>query len=59
MESILNFVAGGLLQLSWWQIILVTLVLTHITIAAVTIYLHRSQAHRGLDLHPIVSHFFR
>ena len=59
MESILNFVAGGLLQLSWWQIIVVTLVLTHITIAGVTIYLHRSQAHRGLDLHPIVAHFFR
>src|SRR5690606_2313565 len=39
--------------------VLVTLVLTHITIAAVTIYLHRSQAHRGLDLHPVVSHFFR
>lgn len=59
MESILNFVAGGFLQLSWWQLVLVTLAMTHVTIAAVTIYLHRSQAHRGLDLHPIVSHFFR
>ncbi len=59
MDKILDFIAGGVLQLSWWQIVLVTLVLTHITIAAVTIYLHRSQAHRGLDLHPVVSHFFR
>ena len=59
MDTILDFISGGLLQLSWWQVILVALVLTHITIAAVTIYLHRSQAHRGLDLHPIVSHFFR
>lgn len=59
MDTILDFISGGLLQLSWWHVILVTLVLTHITIAAVTIYLHRSQAHRGLDLHPIVSHFFR
>lgn len=59
MDSILNFVAGGLLQLSWWQVILAVLIMTHITIAAVTIYLHRSQAHRGLDLHPMVSHFFR
>jgi len=33
--------------------------LTHVTIAAVTIFLHRSQAHRGLDLHPAVMHFFR
>ena len=59
MQSILDFLAGGVLQLSVWQVVLITLVLTHITIAAVTIYLHRSQAHRGLDLHPIVSHFFR
>lgn len=59
MDSILNFLAGGILQLSWWQLIIVTLILTHITIVAVTIFLHRSQTHRGLDLHPIVSHFFR
>lgn len=59
MQSILDFVAAGLLQLNVWQVIGITLILTHITIAGVTIYLHRSQAHRGLDLHPIVSHFFR
>ncbi len=49
----------GLLDLSWWGYVLVALALTHITIAAVTIFLHRTQAHRALDLHPIVSHFFR
>lgn len=49
----------GLIDLPWWGYILVTLGLTHITIAAVTIYLHRCQAHRALDLHPVVSHFFR
>ncbi len=49
----------GLLDLPWWGYILVALGLTHITIAAVTIFLHRSQAHRAVDLHPIVSHFFR
>jgi stearoyl-CoA desaturase (delta-9 desaturase) len=49
----------GLLDLPWWGYIAVTLVLTHITIAAVTIYLHRAMAHRALDLHPLVSHFFR
>lgn len=49
----------GLLDLSFWQYIVVTLVLTHVTIASVTIYLHRHQAHRALDLHPILSHFFR
>jgi len=50
---------SGYLDLSFWQIVAVTLVLTHITIAGVTIFLHRCQAHRALDLHPIASHFFR
>jgi stearoyl-CoA desaturase (delta-9 desaturase) len=49
----------GLINLPWWGYVLVALVFTHITIAAVTIYLHRCQAHRALDLHPIASHFFR
>jgi stearoyl-CoA desaturase (delta-9 desaturase) len=54
-----DFLDGGLLTLSWWQVIVAALLLTHVTIAAVTIFLHRSQAHRGLDLHPAVAHFFR
>ena len=58
-DVFLNWLANGYLGWSWWQITLYTLVLTHITIAAVTIFLHRCQAHRALDLHPIVSHFFR
>jgi stearoyl-CoA desaturase (delta-9 desaturase) len=49
----------GLLDLPWWGYVVVALGLTHITIAAVTIFLHRSQAHRAVDLHPVVSHFFR
>ncbi|MEX3527029.1 MAG: fatty acid desaturase [Burkholderia sp.] len=59
LNSVLDFLAHGLLHLSWWQIVLFTLVATHVTIVAVTIYLHRCQAHRALDLHPAVSHFFR
>ncbi len=59
MKDIISFAAGGLLQASWWEVVLYTLVMTHITIAGVTIFLHRSQAHRGLDLHPAVMHFFR
>ena len=50
---------NGLVTLPWWGYVLVTLGLTHITIASVTIYLHRSQAHRALDLHPAAAHFFR
>ena len=49
----------GLISLPWWGYIVVALIFTHITIASVTIYLHRHQAHRALDLHPVVSHFFR
>ena len=49
----------GLLSLSTLGYIAVTLVLTHITIAAVTIFLHRHQSHRALSLHPLISHFFR
>ena len=57
--DLIGFFDGGLLRLSWWQLIVAALLLTHVTIAAVTIYLHRSQAHRALDLHPAVGHFFR
>ena len=49
----------GVINLPWWGYVLVLLGTTHVTIAAVTIFLHRTQAHRGLDLHPIISHFFR
>ena len=58
-DSLINWLAHGLLGASGWQVLVATLVMTHITIAAVTIYLHRSQAHRSLDLHAIPSHFFR
>jgi stearoyl-CoA desaturase (delta-9 desaturase) len=55
----IDWLAHGSLHFSWLQVLVVTLVLTHITIASVTIYLHRHSAHRALDLHPLVSHFFR
>ena len=49
----------GALNLSFWGYVIATIVLTQITIASVTIYLHRHQTHRALTLHPIISHFFR
>ncbi len=52
-------VLNGVFDLPWWGYLLVTLGLTHVTIAAVTIFLHRHQAHRALELHPLPSHFFR
>lgn len=58
-DTILEWANNGLLNWSWWEILIYTLVMTHITIAGVTIFLHRCMAHRSLDLHPIASHFFR
>ena len=49
----------GLLQLTIWQTVAATLLLTHITILSVTIYLHRFSAHRALELHAVLQHFFR
>ena len=58
-NAALDWAANGWVQATWWQIVIVTLLLTHITIASVTIFLHRAQAHRALELHAIPSHFFR
>ena len=49
----------GLLPLPWWGYLIVLFVLTQLTITSVTLFLHRSQAHRAVDFHPSISHFFR
>ena len=54
--SILDFLAGGLLQSGWGELLLYLLVATQLTIFSVTLYLHRSQAHRGVDFHPAIAH---
>jgi stearoyl-CoA desaturase (delta-9 desaturase) len=59
LNAAVDWLANGLWNLSWWQIVLYALVTTHITIVSVTVYLHRHQAHRAMDLHPIPAHFFR
>jgi stearoyl-CoA desaturase (delta-9 desaturase) len=58
-DGLLDWLPNGLTHAAWWHVVIVALVFTHITIASVTIFLHRAQAHRALDLHPIASHFFR
>jgi stearoyl-CoA desaturase (Delta-9 desaturase) len=58
-DAALGFLSNGLTGATGWEVLIFTLIATHITIAAVTIYLHRCQAHRALDLHAIPSHFFR
>jgi stearoyl-CoA desaturase (delta-9 desaturase) len=59
LNAAIEWLANGAWALTWWQIVLVTLGLTHITMISVTVFLHRHQAHRALDLHPLASHFFR
>lgn len=58
-EASLDFLSNGITRASGWQVFIFTIVATHITIAGVTIFLHRCQAHRALELHAIPSHFFR
>jgi stearoyl-CoA desaturase (delta-9 desaturase) len=59
LDGVLDFLANGVTRASAWQIVAFAVIVTHITIAGVTIYLHRCQAHRALELHAIPSHFFR
>lgn len=58
-DSLISFAARGLTQASWGTWIVYLLVVTQLTIFAVTLYLHRSQTHRGVDFHPVIANFFR
>jgi stearoyl-CoA desaturase (delta-9 desaturase) len=53
------WLVAGLTQAHWWQVLLVFLVAAQLTMMSTTLYLHRSATHRGVDLHPVVSHFLR
>ena len=59
LNATLDWLAHGLWRLNWWQLVLFTLAVTHVTMVSVTVFLHRHQAHRALDLHPLPAHFFR
>ena len=59
MDTILNFLDGGVLHATWLTKVIYFFVVTQLTIFAVTLYLHRSQTHRGVDFHPVIAHFFR
>jgi len=59
LNAAIEWLAHGAWSIAWWQIVLFALAMTHVTMISVTVFLHRHQAHRALDLHPIASHFFR
>jgi stearoyl-CoA desaturase (Delta-9 desaturase) len=58
-DAALQWLSHGATDAPWWQIVLFAVVVTHVTIIAVTVYLHRAQSHRALDVHPVPAHFFR
>ena len=57
--NLLDKISLGFIELPWYGYLAVALILTHITIAAVTIYLHRYSAHKSLELNFAIKHFFR
>jgi stearoyl-CoA desaturase (delta-9 desaturase) len=59
LDAVLNFLNDGLTGASWVQKLVYLLIVTQLTIFTVTLYLHRSQTHRGVDFHPVLAHFFR
>jgi stearoyl-CoA desaturase (delta-9 desaturase) len=59
LTTLLDWLDGGLLHADWLALLLYLLIATQLTIFSVTLYLHRSQAHRGVDFHPVLAHFFR
>jgi stearoyl-CoA desaturase (delta-9 desaturase) len=59
LDAAFNWLAHGVWGYAWWQALLFALITTHLTIASVTIFLHRHQAHRALGLHALPSHLFR
>jgi stearoyl-CoA desaturase (delta-9 desaturase) len=59
LDTVLNFLNNGLTGASWGSKLIYLLIMTQLTIFTVTLYLHRSQTHRGVDFHPVLAHFFR
>ncbi len=57
--NFLDLLQDGILGLSGWGKVLATLIMLQISMMATTLYLHRDQAHRAIDLHPVLRHFFR
>lgn len=59
MLEFLNTHLYGLIPLPWWGYVVLAMLWVHITLMAITLYFHREQAHRSVELHPVLRHFFR
>jgi stearoyl-CoA desaturase (Delta-9 desaturase) len=58
-DFIFDFLNHGLTHASWVGKLIYFFIVTQLTIFTVTLYLHRSQTHRGVDFHPVLAHLFR
>jgi stearoyl-CoA desaturase (delta-9 desaturase) len=59
MLDFLNTYLYGLFPMPWWGYVIVMVLWVHVTLMAITLYFHREQAHRSVELHPALRHFFR
>lgn len=59
MYAILDFLETGLLNFSAWQMVLYTFIVVQVTLSGVSLYLHREQTHRGIQMNPVIQHFYR
>lgn len=59
MSAFLDFLETGLLNFSTWQIVLYTFIVVQVTLSGVSLYLHREQTHRGIQMNPVIQHFYR
>jgi len=55
----MDLLINGLINFTWLEYVIYTLVVTHITIVAITLYLHRGVCHSAIEIKPILAHFFR
>ncbi len=49
----------GVLDLDFWGYVIITFLMVQLAMMSVTLYLHRDQAHRAVNLHPALKHLFR
>jgi len=55
----IDILINGLIEFTWLEYVVYTLVVTHITIVCITLYLHRGVCHSAIEIRPVLAHFFR
>ncbi|MBT3548965.1 MAG: acyl-CoA desaturase [Gammaproteobacteria bacterium] len=55
----IDIIINGIVEFTWIGYVIYTLIVTHITIVAITLYLHRGVCHSAIEIKPALGHFFR